>query len=104
MTRKMKRTLSLILALVMLCSTLGVMAFAQERASLYAKCGSDTCKNNYRHFTKYSDEYLVRVIECPLHDHAHDAEEWEIVTWHVCDTCGESAYYSYSTYYNCHAR
>ncbi len=104
MLRKTKRTLSLVLALIMICSTMGVMAFAQERASMYAPCRSDYCQGGYRHFTRYSDEYLVRIIECPLHDRAHDAEEWEIVTWYVCDTCECATDYSYTTYHNCHAR
>ena len=35
MLKKSKRTLSLVLALVMLCSTMGVMAFAAEEGDVY---------------------------------------------------------------------
>ena len=38
MLRKTKRTLSLILALVMLCSTMGVMAFAADDESISGIC------------------------------------------------------------------
>ncbi len=104
MSRNVKRTLSLVLALIMICSTMGVMVFAHTRANMYGPCGSDDCQGKNRHFTRCSDEYLVGIVECPLHDGAHDAEEWEIAEWYACDTCGWTTDYSYSTYYNCHAR
>ena len=101
MTRKMKRTLSLILALVMLCSTMGVMAFAQTRASLYAKCYSEQCGGNSRHFTRHYAEGLNRVIVCPLHNELHDTEEWSLSEWYTCDTCGWMGYNSFEIEYRC---
>lgn len=44
MQGKTKRTLSLVLALIMICSTLGVMAFAQERGVVVChECPQRTC-------------------------------------------------------------
>ena len=88
MTRKMKRTLSLILALVMLCSTMGVMAFAQTRADddfiedTCPVCGADTQLYYYCY-----ENTMERIVECPTHG-GHDAEEWHIGAQYICRACG----------------
>ena len=99
MTRKMTRTLSLILALVMLCSTMGVMAFAQERASLYAMCNGEC--GWYANFTYHYNETMNRVIVCHLHNEERDTEEWYLSSWYTCDTCGWIGYDSSEIEYRC---
>ena len=88
MLKKSKRILSLILALVMLCSTLGVMAFAAEKpATAYIECPSTTCKNAWRTYRYRCSEGLNRIIECPLHNGMHDAEEWYYSEYYCCEVC-----------------
>ena len=87
MTRKMKRTLSLVLALIMLCSTMGVMAFAQEQRIInchecpVSSCSETRCVNGkkYREFD--------RIVECPTHG-LHDAERYYVHYDHKCAACG----------------
>ena len=89
MTRKMKRTLSLLLALVMLCSTMGIMAFAAEKSSpILMQCPSEKCNYAPRVYLLQTFEGLNRVIACPLHNELHDAEEWYTSYIYVCDACG----------------
>ena len=88
MTRKMKRTLSLILALVMLCSTMGVMAFAAAPAMMYMQCFSTVCEGAWRTYLDSPIEGLNRVIECPEH-RDHDAEEWYRSHFYKCEVCGK---------------
>lgn len=89
MIRKCKRTLSLVLALVMICSTMGVMGFAAEpTAVINMKCSSETCKNTFRNYRHFPVEGLNRVIECPEH-RDHDAEEWYRSHLYKCEMCGK---------------
>ena len=88
MTRTVKRTLSLALALVMICSTLGVMTFAAEWISLAQNCYSEKCGGAFRFFSfSHYEDSFNRIIECPMHGD-HDAEEWYTLCWFACDTCG----------------
>ena len=87
MTRKMKRTLSLVLALVMLCSTMGVMAFAQERGIINChECPVKNCGET-RCVEQDVDRSFNRIIECPQHG-THDAEEYYVYVNHYCAACG----------------
>ena len=87
MLRKTKRTLSLVLALIMICSAMGVMAFAQERGVMVCHecpqrtCGSTQCVEKNRR------SFFNRVIECPTHG-GHDAEEYYVYVDHHCANCG----------------
>ena len=102
MKRNVKRTLSLILALVMLCSTLGVMAFAQERANVIG-CACGICKPycQWNEFLpKGYDEVLNRVTECPVHLN-HDAEEYYIYEKLLCTKCKHYTYHLLRVEYRC---
>ena len=102
MTRKMKRTLSLILALVMLCSTLGVMAFAQTRANVIS-CSCGICKP-YCQWNEFlfirNEKTLNRVTECPVHLN-HDAEEYYIYDVLKCTKCNHYTYHLLRIEYEC---
>ena len=98
MSRKIKRTLSLVLALVMICSTMSFMAFAQESANLYGPCKS--CRRD-QNFTRRYEDFLNRVIECPLHNGVHDTEEWYIEEIYTCDVCGWEFTYDSVIEYRC---
>ena len=86
MSRNVKRTLSLVLALIMLCSTMGVMAFAAEASAECHFC--DACKEEVS-CRKTQNREFNRVIECPLHDGAHDAEEYYVYCYHYCPNCNQ---------------
>ncbi len=83
MLRKTKRTLSLVLALIMICSTMGVMAFAAETAapSECPNCGEDLV------LRRIEDWQFNRVIVCPLHNEQHDAEEYYVHYILRCRNC-----------------
>ena len=98
MLRKTKRTLSLVLALIMICSTLGVMAFAAVSTELY---WCEVCRDEvYAYYTPESQANwgLDRVIECPKHG-THDAEVYKAYTDCRCVQCNEIVYhYEYVKY------
>lgn len=85
MSRNVKRTLSLVLALIMLCSTMGVMAFAAEASAECHFC--EICKIEVSCIKKNEDRSFNRVIECPQHNGAHDAEEYYVYYDHYCPNC-----------------
>lgn len=74
MLRKAKRTLSLVLALIMLCSTMGVMAFAAVNTYPFCPECDDTVRDYY--LVEQSRSF-DRIIVCPTHD-THDAEVWRV--------------------------
>ena len=87
MSRKYKRILSLVLALITICSTLGVMAFAADDESIdnyCAVCGTTTRQDYYCY-----ENCINRIIECPKHNGEHDAEEWYIGSHYTCRSCKE---------------
>ncbi len=99
MTRKVKRTLSLVLALMMICSTMGVMAFAAETAvlSVCPDCEEDLV------LRKIEDWRFNRIIECPLHDKAHDAAEYYVYCIYRCENCEREYSVAFDRIdYNCH--
>ena len=81
-----KRILSLVLALIMVCSTMGVMVFAQERSVInchecpVASCSETRCveKNEHTDFDC--------IVECPTHG-THDAERHYVYVDHWCGVC-----------------
>ena len=96
MTRTVKRTLSLVLALIMICSTLGVMAFAADELQECGRCG----RTPTSYYTVFNSRSFDRITECPTHE-THDAEVyialydrycskhdvyvgWETVTVYIC--------------------
>ena len=85
MLRKAKRTLSLVLALIMICSTMGVMAFALDDDAIERRCPA--CGKITRLDYYCYENALERVIECPIHEGAHDAEEWHIGDHYKCRDC-----------------
>ena len=99
MTRKMKRTLSLILALVMLCSTMGVMAFAADDMEYEAFCSR--CGEQKGLVYRFYDDSFVRMVECPLHNGLHEAEEWFRGHQYTCIDCGLYICPDGETYYVC---
>ena len=98
MLRKTKRTLSLVLTLIMICSTLGVMAFAAVSTELY---WCEVCRDEvYAYYTPESQvEWgLDCIVECPYHLD-HDAELYKAGTNCYCVQCGEKVYqYDYVKY------
>ena len=86
MLRKTKRTLSLVLALIMICSTMGVMAFAAEDEFHFCEtCKLEVpCTACVKRHEKLS---FNRVIGCPLHNELHDAEEHYVYYDHYCPHC-----------------
>lgn len=84
MLRKTKRTLSLVLALIMICSTMGVMAFAAETSAECCFC--ETCKDEVA-CRKVEDWQFNRVIVCERHNEQHDAEEYYVHVAHKCPNC-----------------
>ena len=97
MTRTVKRTLSLVLALVMICSTLGIMTFAQERA-VVLECY--WCEDSERFAYSHAGEQFNRIVECPTHG-GHDAEEWYVGQYYRCLDCGGLVFTRTSTKYIC---
>lgn len=89
MLKKSKRILSLILALIMICSTMGVMAFAADGEiafdayCFYCRAQRDFVCIGYQ-------EMFNRVIECPEHPD-HDAEEWYCGVYYECIVCNAYA-------------
>lgn len=83
MLKKSKRILSLVLALIMICSTLGVMAFARDVVAglVCPMCYEIDCLEYIRY-----EEQFNRVVECPDHGN-HDAEEWYIGALYDCGCC-----------------
>ncbi len=102
MSRNVKRTLSLVLALIMICSTLGVMAFAQERADVIG-CSCGICKP-YCQWNEFlfvrEEESLNRVTECPVHLN-HDAGEYYIYEVLRCTKCKHLTYHLLRVEYRC---
>lgn len=84
MLKKSKRILSLVLALIMICSTMGVMSFAQERANFNKWCYECGTMRNYLLADRV--ETLNRIIECPTHS-GHDAEKWYCDIYYECEVC-----------------
>ena len=81
--KRSRRILSLVLALIMICSTMGVMTFAvDEDDQLYAWC-TNCEKQVYFNYYCY-ENCLERIIECPIHEGAHDAEEWHSGYHYIC--------------------
>ncbi len=98
MLRKTKRTLSLVLALIMICSTMGVMALAAASNDAYEcpKCPEPT--RDY--YEVEGAPSFNRIIECPKHD-GHDAEEYYVQVYRYCsihDVLLPDATYSYRIY------
>ncbi len=98
MLRKTKRTLSLVLALIMICSTMGVMALAAVSTELY---WCEICKDEvYAEYTPKSEAEweFDRIVECPYHSD-HDAKLYIAYTDCDCVQCGETVYhYDYVKY------
>ena len=74
-----RRIASLILAVVMVCSAMGVMAFAREGLEECGECG-DVPQSYYT--VLYSRD-LDRIIECPEHE-IHDAEVYVDTYYYYC--------------------
>lgn len=86
MSRNVKRTLSLVLALIMICSTMGVMAFAaDDEISFDAYCFYCEAQRDFKCIGY--QEMFNSIVACPLHDELHDAEEWYCGIYHVCVVC-----------------
>ena len=101
MLRKTKRTLSLVLALIMICSTLGVMAFAAEQGAPLTYYGLCPDCRQYQQFNySFYDDSLNRVVECPEH-RDHDAEERIRGNYYTCSLCGFIDSQDAVTYYVC---
>ena len=98
MLRKTKRTLSLVLALVMLCSTMGVMAFAADDESISEEC--PYCHANTRFDYQFYSSSFNRIVECPTHGD-HDAEEWYAGNYYTCRNCGLYVSFDLKTTYVC---
>ncbi len=98
MSRKVKRTLSLVLALMMICSAMGVMALAAVSTELY---WCEVCKDEvYAEYTLESEAEweFDRIVECPYHSD-HDAEVYKASTKCLCVNCYEEVYhYNYIKY------
>lgn len=97
MLKKSKRALSLVLALIMICSTIGIMAFAQERA-VVLECY--WCLDSERFAYSHPGEQFNRIIECPTHGN-HDAEEWYVGHYYDCLECNKLVFAHTSTRYIC---
>ena len=93
-----RRIVSLILAIVMACSVMGVMAFAAISTELY---WCEICKDEV--YAEYTPESQVqwsfeRVVECPYHSD-HDAEMYTAYTDCLCVQCDNEVYaYEYTKY------
>lgn len=97
MLKKSKRALSLVLALMMICSTMGVMAFAQDVVDglVCPNCFEFDCL----YYVRYEEQFN-RVIECPNH-FGHDAEEWYVGAWYDCGCCNERVFVRSHIEYRC---
>ena len=84
MSRNVKRTLSLVLALIMLCSTMGVMAFAAGTSVPCHFC--EVCRDEVV-CRIVEDWQFNRVIVCERHNEQHDAEEYYVLHDHYCSNC-----------------
>lgn len=71
--KRSRRILSLVLALIMLCSTMGIMSFAAVGDSISAWCPNCNYQRTFTYL--FYNESLNRIIECPNHNGTHDAEE-----------------------------
>ena len=85
MTRKHKRTLSLVLALMMLCSTMSVMSFAAETSAECCFC--ETCGKPVSCRKRHEEWSFNRVIVCVPHNEIHDTEEYYVYYDHYCPSC-----------------
>ena len=82
--KKAKRILSLVLALIMICSAMGVMTFAAVGDPIDAHCTE--CKSQQTFLYSHYSDTLNRVVECPNHNGAHDAEERYLGHMYYCAT------------------
>ena len=70
----------------MICSTMGVMAFAAEREPIEKWCVVAQ-KQAICDYYCY-ENCVARIVECPEH-RDHDAEEWHTGDHYRCRECGE---------------
>ena len=80
--KRSRRILSLVLALIMICSTMGVMAFAAVGDPINAFCTECGVQQTFL-YSHYSDT-INRVVECPKHNGTHDAEERYLGHMYYC--------------------
>lgn len=105
MSRKYKRILSLVLALIMICSAMGVMAFAadDEHPPLDAWCtkceGGEGAQRTFI-FLRHEEEFN-RIIDCPKHPEMHDAEEWYTRDVYVSTGCAHLLEFNQKKVYIC---
>ena len=81
-----RRIVSLILAIVMACSAMGVMALAIDVDSVTKKC--DNCREETLFTYLFYDNNINSIVACPKHNGLHDAEEWYTGNYYKCSDCG----------------
>ena len=98
MSRKLKRTLSLVLALIMLCSTVAFISAAAVSDPITRTC--EKCRTEQTFYYSHYDDSLNRIVECPTHG-THDAEERYQGHFYYCSVCGQFLFIRTAIVYVC---